>query len=123
MNSFMRFLRKMAKNLLLTPERLEAIGRIDPKHIYVENIRAVFGLTTPIARGLCELAVKQGILKKAVEVRCPDETSAAEAPTEAALPPSVPCWSEVDGNYKEQLLPTKNLKLYDFYIYQDEELA
>jgi hypothetical protein len=122
MNSFMQFLRKTASTLLLTPERLRAISKIDPQHIYVENIRSVFGLTTPLARGLCELAVKQGIFRKAVEVRCPDDTTAAEAETIDKLPTAVSCWSEIDGNYEEEIYNTKSLKLRDFYVYQNEEL-
>jgi hypothetical protein len=120
MNLFTQFLRRTAKRLLLTPQRLSAIERLDPSHIYVENIRSIFGLTTALARGLCELAVSQGILTKMVEVRCPDETTAAEAPSAAVLPSHVICWKEVDGNFVEAEYDTAALNKYDFYVYKQE---
>ena len=123
MNSFMRFLRKTTKDLLLTPARIEAIEKIDPEHIYVENIRAVFGFTTPVARALCDLAVQQGILQRRVEVRCPDETAAAYAPSVEDLPRMVSCWCEVNGNYEERSFETQSLKHYYFYVYRQGGLA
>lgn len=117
MSSFTHSLRRIASDLLLTPDRLQAISRLDPTHIYVENIRAVFGLSTPVARSFCELAVKQGIFRKGVEVRCPDETAAVEADAVESLPPTVTCWEEIDGTLQERLYKTSQLRRADFYVY------
>ena len=123
MKSFSEFLRKISRRLLLTPNRLKAIEALDPEHIYVENVRSILGLPTGLAKGLCELAVKRGILERRIEVLCPDWVVAAEAPNEELLPAEVTCWKEVNGNYEETLYPTAHLQKMEFYVFKPEVAA
>lgn len=52
-------------------KKVELIESTDPDRIYVENIRSFFNLTTPIARVLCEMAVKDKLFNKKIGVECP----------------------------------------------------
>ncbi|MDC8104711.1 hypothetical protein MTQ00_09180 [Chryseobacterium sp. B21-037] len=52
-------------------KKIELIESTDPDRIYVENIRSFFNLTTPIAKILCEMAVKDKLFKKKVGIECP----------------------------------------------------
>lgn len=118
MKSFKLFLRKIARRLLLPPERLTAIAALDPSHIYVENVRALFGLSTGFATRLCELAVRQGFLEKRVQVLCPDQAVAIDVQASAALPEDVPCVSEVDGHYEETRHATRLLRRLEYYVFK-----
>lgn len=53
-------------------KKIELIESTDPDRIYVENIRSFFNLSTPIAKLLCEMAVKDKLFKKKVGVECPN---------------------------------------------------
>ena len=123
MNSLQRFLRRIASNLFLTPRRLEAVNALDPSHIYVENVRALFGISTGLAERFCELAVRQGILEKHVEVRCPDQTVVADAPSIEKLPPTVKCLEEIDGDPKYVTYDTSRLMSTEFYVLRNEAAA
>lgn len=52
-------------------KKVELIESTDPDRIYVENIRSFFNLTTPIARVLCEMAVRDKLFNKKVGIECP----------------------------------------------------
>ena len=119
MNSLTRFLRRISSRLLLSPARLEAIEALDPSHIYVENVRSLFGISTSLAKRLCELAVRQGFLEKRIQVLCPDQTVADEAPTEEQLPAEVSCWEDVQGSYRETTYQTSRLKKLEFYVFKE----
>jgi hypothetical protein len=73
MKSLTKFLRRISSRLLLSPKRLEAIEALDASRIYVENVRSLFGISTGLAKRLCELAVRQGFLEKRIQVLCPDQ--------------------------------------------------
>ena len=120
MNSFTNSLRKIANGLLLTPDRLERFLVLILAILYVEKIRAVFGFSTPLARGLCELAVKQELFREGVEVRCPDEIAAAYADHVEDLPVTVSCREKADGNLIERAYKTNRLRLSHFDVYQPE---
>lgn len=53
-------------------KRLNLIESTNPDRIYVENIRSFYNLTTPIAKLLCEMAVKENLFKRKVGVQCPN---------------------------------------------------
>ena len=53
-------------------KKVELIESTDPDRIYVENIRSFFNLTTPIAKVLCEMAVRDKLFKKKVGFECPN---------------------------------------------------
>ena len=119
MNSLTKFLRRISSRLLLSPARLKAIETLDPSHIYVENVRSLFGISTSLAKRLCELAVRQGFLEKRIQVLCPDQAVADEAATEDQLLPEVRCWEDVQGNFQETLYPTSRLKRLEFYVFKE----
>jgi hypothetical protein len=48
-----------------------AFNELDPQRIYVENVRALLGVPTGIARTLCDMAVLQGWFVRYVGYRCP----------------------------------------------------
>ena len=119
MISLRRFLKRIASKLLLSPKRLDAIAALDPSHIYVENVRALFGISTGLAKRFCEVAVRQGVLQKRLEVRCPDQSIAAVATTRDQLPATVNCWEEENGDYVEATYETSRLKVSEFYVLTD----
>ena len=93
----------------------EALARLNPDKFYLENVRSVLGVSDQRALQICESAVRQGFLKRRVEVLCPDGSAAASSDTEAGLPPIVRCWREEDGHYEEVELPTNVLQKISFY--------
>jgi hypothetical protein len=116
MRLFEEFLKRISSKILLTPKRLEAIAALDPSHIYVENVRALFGVSTGVAKRFCEFAVRQGVLQKRIEVRCPDQTVVDEARSIEELRRTVNCFEEVDGHIVEVSYETSRLKTSEFYV-------
>lgn len=49
----------------------ELIASTDPERIYVENIRQFFHMPYQVAKGLCEMAVKERVFDKKEGVICP----------------------------------------------------
>jgi hypothetical protein len=96
-------------------ERINALSRLNPQRIYIENVRSILGVNTAEAIKLCEKAYRQGLFSKGIEVRCPDGVIAAATSTENAIPPTVHCWIEEDGHLEEQELPTGALEKVSFY--------
>jgi hypothetical protein len=118
---FQRFF-EVISNLL--PERafvgdLEALSRLNPNKIYVENVRSTFGISTRRAERYCETAVRQGLFSKFIEVRCPSGEVAAWATSENTLPDTVRCWKEENGDYEEAYVPTRDLPKSFFYRLND----
>lgn len=113
---FERFFRTISRvlppNVLLN---MEALAQLDPQKIYVENVRTILRVPTPIAQKVCELAVQQGAFRKFVAVECPDGSEGAEAEREEDLPPTVPCYSEDGGFIREIDMPTSQLRKVTFY--------
>ena len=93
----------------------EAIAKLNPDKIYVENVRSALRVTTAEASQICETAVRQGLFDRFVEVVCPDGAVATSAPTEAELPKTVHCWLEHDGEMQDVELPTNTLSKTVFY--------
>lgn len=54
--------------------KAKIVESTDPDKIYVENIRSFFGITTRMAKYLCEVAVKNGVLKKQYGVVCKNDS-------------------------------------------------
>jgi hypothetical protein len=115
--SFEKFFSSISDLFLGPPDAAldEAIDKLDPDKIYVENIRSLLGVSTYSARAICETAVRQGVFQKHVEVVCPDGSIAASAISEASLPPTVRCW-QIDGiDSSEVEMDTKTLNKQIFY--------
>jgi hypothetical protein len=101
----------------------EAIARLNPDKIYLENVRSVLGVSTARAAKFCESAVRQGLFKRAVEVVCPDGAVAASAETEAELPKTVRCWAGERGNLEELEMETSTLPKITFYRLNDKSAS
>jgi len=94
------------------------LTRLNPDKIYVENVRSILGVSYKNALSICETAVRQGVFVKAVEVKCPDGSVAATAPSRDQLPPEVNCWEQEDGHLEPETLNTSELETT---ISRDEE--
>lgn len=73
---FERFLRRIEASSIggVLEKRLRLLRYGDnPGRIYVENVRAFFGVTTRIATALCELAVREGYFDRCTAVMCPND--------------------------------------------------
>src|SRR5260370_832451 len=84
----------------------QSLARLNPEKFYLENVRSILGVSEASAKQICETAVRQGVLKKGIEVLCPDGAVAASADSEANLPPTVNCLREDDGHFEEIEVPT-----------------
>ncbi len=52
-------------------KRIKIVDSTDPDRIYVENIRSFYNLTTPLAKIICNMAVKENLFKKRIGIECP----------------------------------------------------
>ena len=80
---------------------MKELARLDPRKIYLENVRSILGISSKKAQSICEAAVRQGIFEKWVEIRCPDGSVPASAKKESDLPSVVHFWVEEDGYQNE----------------------
>lgn len=97
--------------------------KLDSDKFYVETVRFLLGVSEQRARDICETAVRQGFLKRGIEVLCPDDTIVTSAESEANLPATVTCWKEEDGNVEEIELPTSELRRLIYYQLNEQETA
>jgi hypothetical protein len=115
--SLQRFLTKISS--LLPGESfsgdLQALGRLNPGKIYLENVRSILGVSSQSAQRICETAVRQGLFSRGVEVVCPDGAVAASAESEQRLPEIVRCWREANGEYEEVFVSSNKLPRVVFY--------
>lgn len=51
--------------------KADILSKIDPQHIYVENIRAFFNMPYKVAKFLCDAAVSDRYFQKMYAVKCP----------------------------------------------------
>ena len=91
------------------------LARLNPEKIYLENVRSVLGVSSPMAQRICETAVRRGLFQRMVEVVCPDGSIAASAESEASLPPNVTCWKEEQGDLEPVEMATASLSKSVFY--------
>ena len=115
MLSSKRFLKIISDRLVATPARLKVFSALDTQRIYVENVRALLGTSTWIARQICETAVRQGLFVKRIQVLCPDGAVALTVDDEKAVPEEVQCWREVDGELEPVAERTERLDRLEFY--------
>jgi hypothetical protein len=115
MLSLKRFSKIISDHLVATPARLKVFSALDTQHIYVENVRALLGVSTWIARQICETAVRQGLFVKRIQILCPDGAVALTVANEQAVPDEVECWREVDGELEPVAERTERLDRLEFY--------
>ena len=99
----------------------DALARLNPDKIYVENVRSLLDVSYRTAEQMCETAVRQGFFTKRIEVLCPDDSVAVSAEKEDDLPATVTRWQETDGDYEEIVLNTNTLRRIVFYALNDVE--
>lgn len=95
--------------------RADAISKLDPDKMYVENVRSALGVSTSLARLVCETAVRQGAFERHVEAVGPDGSVAASARREGDLPGRVRLLTEHEGRFEEADLETASLPKTTFY--------
>lgn len=96
--------------------RREALGDIDLERIYVENVRAFFGLSYPLARRLLESAARAGALERRIGVLCPHESHIVESfASEESMPESVYCSVCEDEGRESPNHPRSELEQETFY--------
>lgn len=103
--------------------RKEILRNTDPQRIYVENVRHFFGITTTMAKALCDLAVRQGIFDRCVAVLCPNdecERIVEEACGDAALPETIHCDVCEGFNREHTEFPLDACKRLTFYRVRHE---
>jgi hypothetical protein len=98
--------------------RGKELARLNPEKFYVENVRNALGISTRRAQRICDIAVRQGLFERRVEVLCPDDVVAASARAEAELPERVRCWDEREEVELE--IETAKLRKVIFYRLLDE---
>jgi hypothetical protein len=99
------------------------LSQLNPDKIYLENVRSILHVSATAASEVLEAAVRQGLLRRGVEVRCPDGYVAATADNGQELPETVNCWHEEDGRTQRVPLPTSELKKVTFYKLNDKSRA
>jgi hypothetical protein len=114
-----KFLNAMARHLPSKGLSTDALSKLNPDKIYVENVRSLLGVSHSNAVEILEDGLKQGLLRRGVEVMCPDGAVAASAETENELPQTVTCWTEEDGHPEEVQLSTDSLRKVRFYKLND----
>jgi hypothetical protein len=114
-----KLLNSMARRFPGKPLSREALSRLNPDKIYVENVRSLLDVSHSSAVEILEDGLKQGWLRSGVEVMCPDGTVAASAETIEKLPRTVNCTQIEAGHPEEVQLPTNTLSVVKFYKLND----
>lgn len=102
-----------------TSELRAELSRLNPDKIYVENVRSLLHVSARTALDVLETAVRQGVLRKGIEVRCPDGAVAVAVDSGQSLPEQVHCWQDEE----EIEIPTSELSKVTFYRLNDERAA
>lgn len=102
-------------------ERKAAIAKAtDPDRIFVENVRSFFNIPTRWARFLCEVAVRQGVLKKKFSVECSNNECGRIIKSydkKEDIPKTIICRTcELEGLEKFEF-ETDKMHIVEFYQY------
>jgi len=96
----------------------EQITSMNPKKIYVENIRAIFGLPRSVAKFLCEAAVKEGSFIKKYAVTCPNdncEKLIKSYNSKKEIPESIVCDNCQDFERFPDTYDKKDVNIIEYY--------
>jgi hypothetical protein len=99
----------------LSEKESRLLVALNPEKFYVENVRSILGVSHGSALRICETAVRQGLFKRGVEVRCPDGSVAATADSEDRVPKEVRCWNNVEGFPEPEMVSSTTLEKVFFY--------
>jgi hypothetical protein len=123
---FEKFLNTIREILHLDPLSgidQEALSKLNPKKIYIENVRSILGVSHKHAKSLCEAAVRRGVFTRGIEVLCPDSTVVTSSDRESSLPATVICLIDESGNYEEREFSTSSLDKITFYRLDDSRTS
>jgi hypothetical protein len=96
--------------------KTQQIDETDPNRIYVENVRAFFGIPYVIARSLCEIAEREGVFVKKIGLRCPSCDRIIESYFEESdIPIEIRC-ETCDLMERESLFQTTKMRRIAFYV-------
>ena len=107
----------------LSPQEVRELMRLNPDRFYVEEIRSLLGVSSSRARKICEIAVRQGVFGRGVEVLAPDGAVVASSDQESKLPENVRLWMDHDGEYEETEVATRLLPKRLFYRLMDDDTS
>ena len=102
--SLQRFLSLIDKTPIgaFVDRQQELLEQTDPDRIYVENIRAFFGIPFNVARALCDLAVREHIFVRKIGLSCPtDHRILLVVDSESEIPAKVRC-EVCEANERDQ---------------------
>jgi hypothetical protein len=106
----------------LSEEESLRLSSLNPKKIYIENVRSILGVSYGSAKRICETAVRQGFFQRYVEFKSPEGAVVAVAPAEkeGQIPKTVHYSAETaDGFLEEVEAPTESLTKTTFYRLND----
>lgn len=120
-----KFLDLISKVVPIDPlaGRAKELSNLNPDKIYLENVRSILHVSAQTAFDVLEAAVRQGLMRKGIEVRCPDGYVAVTADVGQQLPEFVRCWQEQNGKTQQVEMPTKKLEQVTFYRLNDKPRA
>jgi len=81
----------------------------------IENVHSVLRVPRAIAEKICDIGVRQGVLKRMVAIVCPLGEDGAESEKESDLPEMVTCISEEGGFPHDVEIPATQLRKVTFY--------
>ena len=99
----------------ISPDIVEKLSALNPERIYLENVRSILNVSAFQARLICDTAVRRGLFRRELLVLCPDGSVGASAETPDKLPPTVPCWTEIDGNFERAEVQTSTLRTLEVF--------
>jgi hypothetical protein len=103
-------------------EESRRLSSLNPKKIYIENVRSILSVSHGSAKRICETAVRQGFFTCYIEFKSPEGTVVAVAPAEklGEIPKIVHYSKETeDGFFEEVESPTESLTKTTFYSLND----
>ncbi|RDI13201.1 hypothetical protein [Flavobacterium sp. AG291] len=96
------------------------VENTDPDRIFVENVRSFFNIPTRWARFLCDMAVRQGILRKKYSIECGNEECGRIIKSydrKSDIPEKIVCRTcELEG-YPKFEFETDKLNIVEYYQY------
>lgn len=105
--------------------KAELIEKTDPNRIWVENVRAFFGVPTGTARHFCEVAVREGAFVKKRALLCGNEDCRRvilSGDPDDPLPPTIECENCRDLEREPSSFLAADLPTMDFYQLNAPEL-
>lgn len=94
--------------------RRKILNETDPDYILVERVRHFFGVSTKMAKALCELAVREGLFLRGEAVLCPIDEQIITDTLREKLPEKVHC-QVCEGFGREADYPLSKCKQMTFY--------